>query len=114
MPTDEEIDKIMEPFEETNYDGAYIIAWDWYVIGGRFRNHLETKTGLKCDGALIKDLKDLSDLGCYAYIDMEGNALARHMWNGDNYIEVVNFDQNYQKVLEESKDGYLTVIDIHD
>lgn len=119
MPTEEEIENIMEPYRYTCMDVPYIITWDWYVIGGRWSNSLVTKStsgmkGLRCDGAPVSELDlDLSDLECFCFIDMDGNGLAREVWNGYDFVEIRNFDDLYHKTLEESKDGYLTVIDIH-
>lgn len=114
IPTREEIEKIMEPFEEGIAPVTSPIQWDWYSIGGRYNNQLLTKTELMCDGARIKDLKNINDLGCYCFIDMEGKALARDVWDGEQYIKIEDFDEQYKKELEANKDGYITVIDIHE
>lgn len=113
-PTEKQIEKIMEPYMYGNELHDKPIAWDWYTIGGRYHNTLETKSGHMCDGAPVNNLSDQCDLGCYAFIDMDENALARNIWVGFDYAMIQNFDELYQKVLEASKDGYITVIDIHE
>jgi len=114
MPTDEEIEKILGSFEEQEAPNNSPIVWDWYSIGGRYNNQLLTKTELMCNGARIKDLKNINDLGCYAFIDSDGKVVSRGYWDGQHFVADFDFDEKYRKTLEENKDGYLTVIDIHE
>ena len=69
---------------------------------------------IRVDGAKLKDVLNLDDLGCYIYILPDGSAVARSSWNGNSFIEDKNFDDKYAKALEDNMDGFITVIDIHD
>ncbi len=83
-------------FEESNYYG--------YMGDGY----------LRVDGARIRDILNLNDLGCYIFIDKDGNAFARETWNGSSFDEDKHFDDKYKATLQASKDCFLTVLDIHD
>ena len=69
---------------------------------------------IRVDGAKLKDVLNLDDLGCYIYILPDGSAVARSSWNGNSFIEDKNFDDKYAKALEDNMNGFITVIDIHD
>ena len=67
-----------------------------------------------CDGAKIKDLVSKDTLGCYGFVDIDGTAYAREQWTGNGFIKHDDFDERYQKTLNERSDCFLTVLDIHD
>ena len=69
---------------------------------------------IRVDGAKLKDVLNLDDLGCYIYILPDGSAVARSSWNGNSFIEDKNFDDKYAKALEDNMNVFITVIDIHD
>lgn len=69
---------------------------------------------LYVDGARIKDILNFEDLGCFICIDINQNVIARETWNGENFITNQSFDAEYKRILEESKDYFLTILDIHD
>ncbi len=81
---------------------------DWFVYLGVRDNYLCV------DGAKIKDIINLEELGCYVCIDTDGKAIARESWNGENFIEDKDFDKKYEEILSKSKDYFLTTLDIHD
>lgn len=81
---------------------------DWFVYLGARDNYLCV------DGAKIKDIINLENLDCYICIDVDGKAIARERWNGEDFIKDQDFDKKYEEILEKSKDYFLTVLDIHD
>ena len=80
-------------------------SWFRYMGDGSF---------IYCDGAKIKDLVDTETLGCYGFVDIDGTAYAREQWTGNDFIKHEDFDERYQKTLNERSDCFLTVLDIHD
>lgn len=114
-PTEEEIEKIMEPYAEPEAPNFAPISWDWYSIGGRFWKRLTTKSGFKCDGAPVMDVINNIDLvgGCYAFITPGGVIVPSELWIWDRIVINPDFDEQFQKVIKENSDGYITVLDIH-
>lgn len=81
---------------------------DWYQYLGYLDNCLYV------DGAKIKDILNLKDLGCYICIDVNQNVIVRETWDGEHFITNQSFDEEYKRILEESKDYFLTILDVHD
>lgn len=48
--------------------------WDWWVVGGRWSNMIETKDGKEVDVAKVKDIEEscLKDLHTYAVLTKDG------------------------------------------
>lgn len=69
---------------------------------------------LRVDGALIADILNIDDIGCYIYIDKDGNAYAREVWDGNEWHEHPGFDEKLKQIIADSADCWATVIDIHD
>lgn len=66
------------------------------------------------DGAKISDILNMDDIGCFTFIDSEGNAYSREWWNGSKFIKNDDFEERLKSVIDNSKDMYLTIIDYHD
>ena len=66
------------------------------------------------DGARVDDLLNFEELDCYICIDVDGNAIARSSWNGEDFVEDKNFDEKLAKIKKESQGMFVTVLDIHD
>lgn len=81
---------------------------DWFVYLGVRDNYLCV------DGAKIKDIINLEELGCYICIDIDGSVIARGRWNEEDFIEDKDFDKKYEEILSKSQDYFLTILDIHD
>lgn len=71
---------------------------------------------ISVDGAYVKDIANIDELGCCGYIDVDGTANVRETWNGDTmeFIENEAFDAQFKETLKKRYDCFLTVIDIHD
>ena len=78
--------------------------------------YMSDSTFLFVDGAKIKDIINLDDVGCYGYATDEGEAYSREQWDPSNheFINHDDFDEKHQQMLEKYKDGFLTRIDVHD
>ena len=69
---------------------------------------------LYVDGAKISDIMNMDKIGCFTFMNAEGEAYSRKWWNGSNFIENKDFEQRFKEEIEKSKDMYLTIIDYHD
>jgi len=71
---------------------------------------------LAVDGCWLPDLlnKGIGD-ECFAVLTDDGTAIAREVWNGDDWVRTDNFDARAKMVMERLEGThYLTVIDLHD
>lgn len=100
------------------------------TYSGPFRDHLfssdEVYAFLYCgyrdryiyaDGAKISDLVNYTDLTHkgYAFIDPAYNeARSREYYINGEFVENEQYDDQLAAAMERNKDGYLTVVDIHD
>lgn len=66
------------------------------------------------DGAKMSDITNINDIGCYTFIDANGEAYSREYWNGDNFIANDDFEERLQAQIDKSQDLFLTIIDYHD
>lgn len=169
LPTEEEISKIMEPYNDDMVEDYHDVpfSWDNWVIGGRYGGRIKLRIDeedeeyrwrfysqkpregrlfyssilkqirhsfpilrnpeenwyqylgyqdncLYVDGAKIKDILNLEDLRCYVCIDVNQNVIVEETWDGKDFITNQSFDAEYKRILEESKDYFLTILDIHD
>lgn len=115
--TDEEVyqDEIKkyEDEEEIDEDGNIICTynpqskWDWYVIGGRWSNYLETSDG-QVDSAEKKDILNLSDLTAAAVVFEDKWYDIEYKWDDIQYKESL---QKHLSWLDD--DMLITVVDIH-
>lgn len=69
---------------------------------------------LRVDGAQIADIINLDDIGCYIFIDKDGNAYAREVWDGHAWNVHSDFDEKLKQTIADSPDCWATIIDIHD
>jgi hypothetical protein len=81
---------------------------DWFNFFGYDEGYL------KVDGAKIKDIMNIDELGCFIFIDKNGKAFARSTWNGEGFDDDEHFDEEYKATIEANKDCFLTILDIHD
>lgn len=119
LPTEKEIEKIMEPYSWDSIDDEDtgdekkkieypVLTWDWYQIGGRY------SARLLVDRARQKDILNLDELGCFGCVLPDGSAIARESWTGNGFVEDDKFEEKYKKAVADNMDGFLTVLDIHD
>lgn len=66
------------------------------------------------DGARIRDILNIDELLCYGFVDIDGQAYASESWNGSTFVKHPDFENLYKQKLNEYKDCFLTVLDIHD
>lgn len=69
---------------------------------------------LYIDGGLVSDIKNFNDVCCDCCIDKSGNAFSKEYWNGNDFIQNSNFDQQLAYVIADSRDCYACIIDICD
>lgn len=62
---------------------------------------------LLVDGAEICDIQNLSDIGCFYLLDVNGDASER-------YKNEEAFDEKLQRALKAPDAKYLTILDLHD
>lgn len=176
FPTEEMISDILRPFNEdviyANCDGGsvpFVIAWDWYRIGGRYNGSLKLdvasqenmkkyginyysqnsrngrlfwsylltkmngrpKPGtlsfeedyfnsmgcrdgwLYVDGGAVSDITNIYEVGCYCFVDSNGEPFSRSIWDGNNHVETENFDKMLHETITKNNDGFVTVVDLH-
>lgn len=69
---------------------------------------------LRVDGAQIADILNMDDISCFIFIDKNGNAYARKVWDGHSWIVHSDFDEKLKQTIADSPDCWATIIDIHD
>lgn len=69
---------------------------------------------LYVDGAKISDVSNIEDVGCYYFIDADGNAFTRSYFNGHDCIDCPDFDKELKAAIQKSKDCYICIVDLHD
>ena len=69
---------------------------------------------LYVDGALIEDIKNLSEVTCYCCVDKDGKAYSTESWDGKEWIKNDKFDTQFAEVLADSKGCYVCIVDLHD
>lgn len=139
-PTEADIERILEPFNEmTYYDkiseleekyGVYgaeevckfverpIFTWDWYEIGGRWQAAFEIRNeGGKVDIAPIDDLVNFDEVRTFNCIDdVNGDVITQEYWNGKELIDDDDYFNKLAAIKERNKGKgyYVTMVDIHD
>lgn len=121
---DDDIEKIREINEEWNYyedideNGNAISTynpnskWDWYEIGGRWRNFLNGEKSVRLS-------EHPKDRNCYAVLTPDGkwHESGRMWWWGFSMASKEEQDawpENYWKIINSfPKDYYITVVDCH-
>lgn len=74
-------------------------SWDGYI---------------RVDAATVDDIQNMDELGCFGYIDRDGNASARETWDGDTFVKNDKFDEQFKAVIADSSGCFVCVLDIHD
>ena len=69
---------------------------------------------IRVDGAQIADIINLDDISCFIFIDKDGNAYAREVWDGNTFIKHSDFDDRLKQTIADSADCWATIIDVHD
>jgi len=95
--------------------------WDWWVIGGRWKDFLVTTEGLRTNQALKKDIdidktyKDWEFKSPFAFVHRrKWYAKAKMWWWGLTHDEDKNWDKKFKKLWKKVKDDELiTVVDCH-
>lgn len=96
--------------------------WDWYEIGGRWKDMLLTKKGEKTNSALVKDIdwNKMQNFHTYAVLHPDGEWIepGKMAWWGVSCAtpeEERKFRENYKKDIIEkaNKNWRLTIVDCH-
>lgn len=68
---------------------------------------------ISVDGAYVKDIANIDELGCYGYIDVDGTANVREHWDSEarTFIQNEAFDAQFKETLEKRSDCFVTIID---
>ena len=69
-----------------------------------------------CDGAEISKIENIDkfkDFGCYVYDAINDVAYGRELWNGNEWIENNKYPEQLKTIIENNKNAFLTVLDIH-
>ena len=91
-----------------NARGLYWFEDDFYpTLGGR-------DGYLNVDAGRIADIINMNDVGCYCFIDRQGNGCARDYHDGDGLHTNESFEDDLKKAISDCKDGYICVVDLHD
>lgn len=71
---------------------------------------------LYVDGGRIADMINMDEQAnkCYCIVDSDGNAYSRDYWNGEDFIRNDSFDEQARRIITESENCYIAVVDIHD
>ena len=69
---------------------------------------------LYVEGAEVNDILNYEDLSCFCYLDSNGTANARSYWDGVQWIDNKNFDEELEEVKNKNKGKFVTIIDLHD
>ena len=69
---------------------------------------------LYVDAALADDIQNISEMGCYCFVDQNGNAFARDYYNGGSWIDNTEFDTQLSNAKANCSGCYICVVDIHD
>lgn len=94
-------------FKQNNPDGWMFCEEDIY-------GELGYRDGyIRVDGCHVIDILNRKKLSCYCFVDKDGNAYSCERWNGEKYEKHEDFDEVLKNTIENSKDCYLTVVDIH-
>ena len=67
---------------------------------------------LYVDGAYYEDIIDFDITSCFLVIEEDEYINVREKWDGDNWIENKNFDDEVKQL--DLKDKFITIIDFHD
>lgn len=121
-PSYDELEKIMEPyceygdwFEESTHSENYpLFSWDYFGIGGRWNDLLETSNG-NTSSAKVTNVLNFDDLVTFGAIDIDGSVIVKEFFDYRKFLWKTYDD--YLKLFDEmkkrNKNNWVTVIDIH-
>ena len=66
------------------------------------------------DAALTDDIQNLSEMGCYCFVDQDGNAFSRSYYNGEEWVDNLEFDKQLSNAKMNCSGCYICVVDLHD
>lgn len=69
---------------------------------------------LRVDACPVSELHDSYEKCGFCFVGIDGSASAREYWNGSNWVDNENFDDQLAEQFEKDKNGWVTVVDIHD
>jgi hypothetical protein len=71
---------------------------------------------LYVDGGRVADMINIDSQAdqCFCIVDTDGKGYSRESWNGKDFIKNEGFDELARKIIEENKDCYIVVVDLHD
>lgn len=69
---------------------------------------------IRVDGAFCEDIANLQDSSCYCAVDCNGNAFSRSSWDGHEWKENADFENQLAKIKSECSDCYVCIVDLHD
>lgn len=69
---------------------------------------------IRVDGALCSDIINLYEESCYCAVECNGEAFSRASWDGHNWNQNDDFDNQLKKIKDECSDCYVCIVDLHD
>lgn len=69
---------------------------------------------LYVDGAKISDITNIDEIGCFTFMNADGEAYSREWWNGNGFVENSDFEEKFKSEIKKCSDMFLTIIDYHD
>lgn len=115
--TEDEIEKFLEKYQDINIPGGEYpqLEWDWFEIGGRFKNSLEINNKC-CDMGYASDIQNYDELDCYTFVTDDGEAYSREWWNGEKIIPNDDFEERLKTAKDKAREEnqFVTIIDYHD
>lgn len=85
------------------------IDWDWLTIGGRWNNYIDNE----CNVKRISKIKN-KNIEFHAYFNaLTEEVGAKKAYDGEEFIENLDYQSSFDKQLEDNQDCYLTILDMH-
>lgn len=89
-------------------------TWDIAYYENRDFDYMGFEDGfLYVDAALADDIQNISEIGCYCFVDQNGNAFARDYYNGELETNT-EFDTQLSNAKANCTGCYICVVDLHD
>ena len=86
----------------------------WYYEGHYFGYTGMNDGVLYVDAAMSDDINNLSELGCYCFVDQDGRAFSREYFTGEELIVNQDFESQLSNAKANSSGCYICVVDLHD
>lgn len=120
-PDNAHIESLMDPYYEADfYEGFESLShkrtypaflWDYWLIGGRFSDLIETPLG-RCDQAIISETTKIP--AAYGFILPTGEARVKSWWTGEMWVDNKNYESELADAIRTHYNDWVTVLDIHD